>query len=402
MIRSLSFVAALLVSLVLTACRTPLRSPLEGHGPVRAMWVTRFDYRTKDDVLRIVEDCANAGTNTILFQVRGNATASYKSNVEPWGEQFGFKDPGFDPLAVALEAAHARGIALHAWINVIPAWWGTTPPSDPRQVWNAKPEWSWYDQKGGRQKFSEKFYVSLNPCLPEVRAYLTEVVRDLAMHYAVDGIHMDYIRFPNEPPATPKGSGADYPRDKRTVALFRAATGKDPDKDKAAWTTWRAEQVTQVVRDVRAVLKRTRQRCALSAAVGVIPEKALNEHFQDVRTWCAEGLVDVVYPMNYANDVATWQERAQVWTKVAGDVRVVMGIRAGGRDLAAHRTMMTSAQRNHGGWSLFAYALIFESRSDELDPPTEEVKFERSQLRKGLVPILRELAGKTGAAKSGG
>lgn len=381
------------VLIVLSACASTPSIPTAGRGPERAMWVTRFDYRTQADVERIVDDCANAGIDTILFQVRGNATASYKSNVEPWGEQFEFRDPGFDPLAIALERAHARGMRLHAWVNATPAWWGTKPPTDPRQIWNAKPEWSWYDQNGKRQQFSDRFYVSLNVCLPEVRAYIASVVRDLAIHYAVDGVHLDYIRFANEPPATPKG--LDYPRDERTVGLFRKATGKDPAKDKAAWDAWRTEQVTQLVRDVRSAVKQARPRITLSAACGAVPEKALKEHFQDTRAWLAEGLLDTVYPMNYAADFATWTQRAQVWSAMAGDTKVVMGIMAGGRDAEAHRAFLDAGRRLYGGWSLFAYSLIFESRADVLDPPTEEAKFQRSQLRKALVPILREQAGRT-------
>lgn len=391
MIRPLMLLLVIAAALF-PGCTTVARIPTEGQGPERAMWVTRFDYRTREDVERIVDDCASASIDTILFQVRGNATASYNSKLEPWGEQFGFKDPGFDPLRVALERAHGRGIDLHAWVNVMPAWWGTTPPTDPRQVWNARPEWSWYDQRGERQKFSDRFYVSLNPCLPEVRAYLVEVVRDLAIHYPVDGIHLDYIRFPNEPPATPKG--LDYPRDQRTLALFRKASGKAPDEDKTAWNNWRADQVTQLVRDLRGMLKQARPKALLSAACGPVPEKAKKEHFQDVRTWLNEGLFDVVYPMNYAADFATWTERARTWTEIAGNTKVVMGIMPGGRDAEAHRAFLEAAKRNFDGWSLFAYAKLFDSRADVQDKLTDEAKFERSQLRKALLPILRESAGR--------
>jgi uncharacterized lipoprotein YddW (UPF0748 family) len=394
MIRIHAYVLALLALLPLLApsCATRPRLPTEAPGPVRALWVTRFDYRTQADVERIVDDCAAAGFDTILFQVRGNATASYRSRLEPWGEQWDFRDPGFDPLAVAIERARARGIELHAWVNVVPAWWGTTPPADPRQVWNARPEWSWYDQHGERQRFSERFYVSLNPCLPEVRDYIVEVVRDLAIHYPVDGIHLDYIRFPNEPPATPKG--LDYPRDERTLALFRAETGRDPDADRAAWNAWRAAQVTELVRGIRRMLSHARPRAELSAAVGWSPQKALAEHHQDARTWLAEGLLDVVYPMNYAADFATWSERTRVWSEIAGNTKVVMGIMAGGRTAAEHRPFLDAARRDFDGWSLFAYALIHESRADEQDAPDEEARFRRAELRKGLVPILREAAGR--------
>ncbi len=362
------------------------------HEPTRALWVTRFDYRTQADVERVVSDAASAGINTLVFQVRGNATALYKSPFEPWAEQFDFKDPGFDPLEVALRAARARGIALHAWVNVMPAWWGTKPPADKRQVWHTKPEWMWYDQHGKRQELCERFYVSLNPCLPEVRAYLADVMRDIAERYAVDGLHLDYIRFPNEAPATPKGSGADYPRDARTVALFRQETGKDPAKDRAAWDRWRAEQVTHLVRGIRKAVKGARGTVELSAAVGPAPEKSAGTYFQDSRAWLAEGLLDAVYPMNYAADLATFEQRCQVWREIAGDARVVMGIMLGGKDVAAHRDQLALAQRMFPGWCLFAYAKVWDSPGDALESQSEAARKERAELRKALVPLLLQFA----------
>jgi uncharacterized lipoprotein YddW (UPF0748 family) len=117
---------------------------------VRAAWVTRFEYRTENDVRRIVAAAAQAGLDTVLYQVRGNATAFYRSSFEPWAEELGGEDPGFDPLDVACEEAAARGLALHAWVNVMPAWRGSRPPRDERQLVRARPEWMWVDQNGCR------------------------------------------------------------------------------------------------------------------------------------------------------------------------------------------------------------------------------------------------------------
>ena len=153
-----------------------------------------------------------------------NGTAWYDSRFEPWADELGGSDPGYDPLKLACEEAHRCGLELHAWVNVMPAWRGKTPPKNPDQLYNAHPEWFWYDQHGNRQALCS-FYVSLNPCLPEVRKYLVDVFYDLVSRYDVDGLHMDYIRFPNEPPATPKGSGLDYPYDAGTLALYRQDTG---------------------------------------------------------------------------------------------------------------------------------------------------------------------------------
>src|SRR5262249_6341290 len=148
----------------------------------------------------------------------------------------------------------ARDLKIKAWINVMPAWWGTDPPRDPAQLWNEHKDWLWYDQQGKVQPFSDKFYVSVNPCLPQVRRYLCDVVRDLVSRYDIDGLHLDYIRFPNERvPAK-----ADYPRDKETVRLFAGSTGKQPEQDDAAWDAWRTEQVTNLLRDMRLTVHRVK------------------------------------------------------------------------------------------------------------------------------------------------
>ena len=174
--------ATLLVLLVLSSFLGSCESiPKEAktRTRTRAMWVTRFDYKTRADLETIAENCRSAGVTTILFQVRGNGTAFYRSSYEPWAEQFEFSDPGFDPLAVMVEEGHRRGMQVHAWINVMPAWRGGTPPKELKQLYNAHPEWMWYDQNGKRQELSKDFYVSLNPALPEVRRYLVNLCRDI-------------------------------------------------------------------------------------------------------------------------------------------------------------------------------------------------------------------------------
>ncbi|HEV8112996.1 MAG TPA: family 10 glycosylhydrolase [Planctomycetota bacterium] len=380
-----------------SACgNTPLSASLPAGIPharpaERAMWVTRFDYKTRDDVTTIVQRCKSAGFNTILFQVRGNATAFYRSSLEPWSEQLGGADPGFDPLETAIAEAHKEGMRLAAWVNVMPAWWGTDPPKDPAQVVNKHPEWLWYDQHGAKQAMSAKFYVSLNPCLPAVRKYLVSVLRDVVARYDVDELHLDYIRFPNEqPPGEPDRSTLDYPRDATTVGLFQADTGKTPT-DKAAWNNWRTEQVSNLLRDIRRMMRETKPRVELSAAVGVVPENALG-HFQDSETWLAEDLLDVVYPMNYTRDLKAFNDRVVSWKKIAKGHHVVMGVslEAGDMDIAGEE--LDSSLRAFNGYSTYAYSSIFDSANTSIASQDEAARAQRQQRRKQIWPILLELA----------
>jgi len=376
--------AIALACITLAACMGTVRASED----MRAIWITRWDYRTADDIREIVEQCDEAGFDTLLFQVRGNATAFYDSYHEPWAEELGGDYPGFDPLALALEQAHARGLRLHAWVNVMPAVWGTTPPTDPNHVWHTHPEWLWYDQHGEVQGLSEGFYASLNPCLPEVREYLVQVLSEVATRYAVDGLHLDYIRFPNEHPAVPRGSGLDYPRDARTVALFEAAMDTTPDEAPAQWHTWRTEQVTRLVRALRVHLDNVAPGVVLGAAVGADPERAL-EHHQDVEGWLREGLLDVVFPMNYTTDTKVFDRRLADWSGRTRDAQVVMGIMVSGGGRGQRSDQLREAARQGFARAVFGYHVLFDSRNNVLTTQGEAFGKSRAQLREEILPAVR-------------
>lgn len=396
-VRAGSTCAALLI---LAGCQmTPAaREP----GPIRAVWVTRFDYKTADDVRQIMQNCEDAGFNTVVWQVRGNGTTFYPSKIEPWAEQFDYMDPGFDPLALAVKEAHQRKMELHAWVNAVPAWRGTQPPKDPRHVYHTHPEWFWYDQQGKRQPLTW-FYVSLNPCLPEVRAYVVSVCREIVANYPVDGLHLDYIRFPNEPPAIPAGSGIDYPRDERTLALYKEATGKAPEDDEESWNRWRTDQVTQLVRDLHAMMRSTRPRAVLAASVGATRRES-NPHFRDDLRWGQEKIIDEMYPMNYKADLPSFEEGLDAWREIK-DIPVVPGLWFAPRlsteeGINIVKQQIQSSIAATGNFCLFAYASLFDANdADRMVNPAEqqrrdEARQQREVRRRELLPFLRSLAGK--------
>jgi len=389
--------------LSLTGCQTGPR----WSGPTKAVWVTRFDYKTPEDVTTIIENCRDAGFNTVIFQVRGNATAFYPSKIEPWAEQFGFESPGFDPLALACSQAHRQGLELHAWVNVMPAWRGTTPPAHADQIYNTHPEWFWYDQQGRRQPLTS-FYVSLNPCLPEVRNYITGVFREIVANYDLDGLHMDYIRFPNEPPAIPADSGIDYPRDERTLALYRRATGLAPDDDPESWVRWRTDQVTELVADIHRMIRWTRPRAALTASVGTSTEGSLR-HFRDELCWVREGLIDAAFPMDYRPDLERFKEGLAMWLPLRDQVRVVPGLwfdrrlsTEEGIDVV-RRQIQTSVETT-GNFCVFSYASLFETHQGrDRNPGAPSTRPNRAARtrelrRRELLPLIRSIGQAPNAA----
>ncbi|NNE35947.1 MAG: family 10 glycosylhydrolase, partial [Rhodothermales bacterium] len=203
----------IIVVLLFTACRTTepvLRAPVPAAtAEARALWVARMAYRTPEDVRTIIRNAADFNFNVVLFQVRGNATAFYSSDLEPWAWELTGEDPstlgtdpGWDPLQLACDEAHARGLELHAWVNVLPAWRETVaPPDSVGQLWTTNREW-FMQNAGGEvmwpQDWWTYWYAFLDPGVPEVKQHLHDVFLEIVDNYPVDGLHYDYVRYPSE------------------------------------------------------------------------------------------------------------------------------------------------------------------------------------------------------------
>ncbi|RMG19497.1 MAG: hypothetical protein D6729_05085 [Deltaproteobacteria bacterium] len=262
---------------------------------LRGLWVTRWNYDSPADVERIFEQAAAAGFNAIFFQVRGTADAYYDSSLEPWAERLTGtlgEDPGWDPLAVAIESGRREGLEVHAWLNTVPAWSGATPPAEstPRHIYLAHPEWIMQDASGTPMPLGDG-YVCVSPGIPEVQDHIVAVVEDLLSKYAVDGIHLDYIRY----------YGPQYSHDPVSLARYEAARAADPT---TTFEDWQRDQVTELV---RRVYQRVRQHpgVRLTAAVwhnndlDVTGSSGYRDYYQDSHRWTREGIIDAIVPMTY-------------------------------------------------------------------------------------------------------
>ena len=119
--------------LFFTACKR-LKIKYDDTKEARGIWVTRWEWAQdkirnkpqaqKERIIEIFDLIKKARLNFVLFQIRGNGDAFYKSNYEPWSDlltgELG-KNPGWDPLAFAIEQAHIRGLELHTWMYTYPA-----------------------------------------------------------------------------------------------------------------------------------------------------------------------------------------------------------------------------------------------------------------------------------------
>jgi len=323
----------------------------------RCIWVSRFEYKSSEDIERIMDDCASAGFTSVMFQVRGNGTVYFNSTRELWSETHAFQHPGYDPLAVAIAAAHERGLALHAWVNLMPGWRGDPSAADPRQLIKARPDWFIVDAED-QPVVLEANYYWLNPCLPEVRRYLASLCYELAANYPVDGIHLDHCRFSER-----VEGAAPVPIDSRSRQLFNMAHGTTPEASPQLFEHWKTESVTQTMAEIDASLATLPEPPTLSAAVWREPAAARERHNQDWAAWTRASIIDAVVPMNYDTDELRFEDNLIAAVDASSSVPVIMGIGAYMHEDPQQTIQQMNAAIDAGGKgvALFSYSTIFDS-----------------------------------------
>lgn len=371
-------------------------SPVAASPPRHfvGLWITRWDTRTEGDVVRAIRDAADLGVTDVFWQVRGSFDAFYANATEPWGEwilgEGGRRDPGYDPLGVALREAHARGLRLHAWINVLPLWRGEDPPSDSSHALLRHEEWRMRDA-GGYVESLGSGYVIANPVLEEVHDHIVGVCRDIVSRYPVDGLHLDYIRFApglNDKPMR-------FPLDVATVSQFERSMGPQDlqtPSGQRAFRGWIRDRITTLVRRIGGEARAARPAIEISAAVWRHPEIGRESYLQDGARWLRDGLIDRAIPMIYtelesqaAQDWAAW--RSAVGPAAARKLTIGLGV-------YKHQPGETAEQfasaLGSQGLCLFGYSSLHES-TEPFQDHSQEARELRESRRASLLGLIRGL-----------
>lgn len=299
------------------------------HNEYRALWVDVFHpgLRSQAEADSMLATARAANYNAIVIQVRKACDAYYNSSVEPKNSQV---DPGFDPLAYIIEQAHngRPRLEVHTWLVTYRA---RIPNDDlwksPQHIFQKHPEWLGMRADGSREDKGEnpgRYY--LDPGIPDAIDYNLSVVRDILAHYDVDGIHFDYVRYPEG-----KGEGNGWGYNPISLARFNALysrTGK-PAANDPQFSEFRREQVYDLVRKVYAHVRAWRPRVKVSAATitwddvdkGFDHTDAYNNIMQDWPRIANDGFLDVMFPMNYKREKVQAQARAhRDWARFLGQV----------------------------------------------------------------------------------
>lgn len=251
---------------------------------VRAVWLTtiggidwphsyaqseRSAEKQKEELRAILDRLQKANINTVLLQTRIRATTIYPSQYEPWdGCLSGFpgKSPGYDALQFAIDECHKRGMEVHAWVVTIPVG-----------------KWNSYGCRQLRKRFprlikriDQDGY--MDPEATQTGCYLAEMCREIVQRYDVDGIHLDYIRYPE---------------------TWKFRIGKDQARG----------NITRIVEKIHQAVKKEKPWVKMSCSpIGKFDNlsrywshgwNAYTKVAQDAQAWLKDGLMDELFPMMY-------------------------------------------------------------------------------------------------------
>ncbi|WP_017315855.1 family 10 glycosylhydrolase [Mastigocladopsis repens] len=306
---------------------------------IRAIWLDRgtiIRARNEQGLALIFDRMAQAGINTIFFETVNAGYTIYPSKIVPQ------QNPlvrGWDPLASAVKLAHDRGIELHAWVWAFAA--GNRrhnellniDPNYPGPVLAAHPDWAGYDNRGQMVPSgqSKPFF---DPANPQVRQYLFSLYEEIVSRYNVDGLQLDYIRYPFQDPA----ANRTYGYGKAAREQFQQLTGVDPVKisprERQLWQRWtefRTQQIDSFVAQVSQQLRKKRPNLIFSVAVfPLLEQERIQKIQQHWEVWARRGDIDLIVPMTYAQDTPRFERLAQPWinrSTQVGSSLLVPGIR---------------------------------------------------------------------------
>ena len=272
---------------------------------VRAVWLTTIggiDWpyaktaaAQKQEMIRTLDELKRININTILIQTRVRASTIYPSAIEPFDMCLTGthgKNPGYDPLQFIVDECHKRGMECHAWIVTIPV--GKTNEARFKEFKRKNPKLA---KSIGQDGF-------MNPENPATGDYLANICAEVTGKYDIDGIHLDYIRYPETWPK--KGV---KPHERRL-------------------------NITSIVRKINKAVKTLKPWVKLSCSpIGKSGDltryrsggwNAYNAVYQDAQGWLRDGLMDQLYPMMYFREnnffpfALDWQERSYGRTIVSG------------------------------------------------------------------------------------
>jgi len=295
----------LVAAFLLAGLFKPVQAQLPPKRELRAVWIATVENidwpsrrglpveQQKQEFINLLNTQQRNGMNAVVVQIRPVADALYASPFEPWSEyltgtQGQAPNPYYDPLQFMIEETHKRGMEFHAWFNPYRAVFNASRNNvTANHISRMRPQWFLtYDNK--------KYF---DPGIPEVREYVTQIIRDVVRRYDIDAVHFDDYFYPYRVP------GREFP----DYASFRQY-GKGMEKD-----DWRRYNVDTIIHMVSNAIKQEKSWVKFGISpFGIWRNKSkdpegsyssgttnYDDLYADVLKWLKNGWIDYVAPQLY-------------------------------------------------------------------------------------------------------
>ena len=291
---------------------------------VNGQWIGMSTVQMQKTLSYQLDELAKDGVNAIIFQVRPECDALYKSDIEPWsrfltGEQGKPPSPYWDPLQWMIDECHKRGMELHAWINPYRAKTKTTNELAQNHIAKRKPNMC----------FEYDGLVLLNPGNPEAMNYICSVVDDIVKRYDIDGLHIDDYFYPYPVAGITINDDSEFQRFNK--GMF---TSKDD---------WRRDNVNVFIKQLAKTIHDRKPWVKFGVSpfgiyrnsksdpkVGSATNGTQNydDLYADVLLWVNNGWVDYCVPQLYweiGNKAADYKTLINWWNKHAANRPLYIG-----------------------------------------------------------------------------
>jgi uncharacterized lipoprotein YddW (UPF0748 family) len=381
-------------------------------GQFRAYWVDAFgdDLFDAPRIDAIVAATKAAHLNAIVAQVvrRGDCFCNRAS--VPRTDQAGVAAFPFDPLQTLIDKAHAQGIEVHAWVIATAFWRDGPAPVSPNHAFNThgpsasgNANWLMSRNDGVVQTGTDWL---VDPGHPDAAQWIVDMAKSVVANYAVDGINLDRIRYPDGNSQVGQPTWGYNPV---AVARFQQATGRAdrPIPSDPQWAQWRRDQITGIVRKVYIESYAIRPNVRVSADTitygngpqvqgGWTHTRAYAEMLQDWDGWMREGILDLNMPMNYKRDQTSPSDQRRMyqdWSDFAKDQQYGRQVAIGSapylNDIAAtvrqvRTALAPSTAGSYGaGWVGYSY----RTPDAMTDAGTRSGAASRAELERALTQV---------------
>lgn len=274
----------------------------------RAVWIAYYDFddsRGSDResfrkyAARMFDNAADMGMNAVVVHVRPFSDAMYKSKYYPWSKYASGvqgTSPGYDPLEIMVEEAHARNLEIHAWLNPYRI---TSSGTDIEKLAKSNPARKWLSNSKTSDDRNVLAYggaLYYNPSKSAVRKLIINGVKEIVSNYDVDGIHFDDYFYPSLKMSEYE-TVFDAP-EYEEYAAKRRESGKKP----MSIVDWRKKNVNTLVKGVYSAVKDINPDVVFGISPGGFIDyfDDVNRWYVDYRTWLSKpGYVDYICPQIY-------------------------------------------------------------------------------------------------------